>query len=350
MKICITGTGGFIGYHLAKKMLERGDSVIGIDNINSYYDVNLKYSRLENSGVSTDSIEYNKLIQSNKYNGYQFIQLNLEDKNNLEKVFKENKVDAVCNLAAQAGVRYSLKNPDVYISSNITGFLNVLESVRSRGIKNLTYASSSSVYGLNETKPFSVSHNVDHPVSLYAASKKANELMAHSYSHLYNIPTTGFRFFTVYGPWGRPDMALFKFVKNILQNKPIDVYNHGNMKRDFTYIDDIVEGIVKVIDKPAVGNNAWSGTSPDPASSCAPYRIYNIGNGKPVGLMDFISCIEKKLGKKAKCNKLPMQPGDVPETFADTEALQRDYGYSPATGIEYGIENFVSWYRDYFDV
>ena len=347
MKILITGTAGFIGFHLAKRLIARGDEVVGLDNINDYYDVNLKYGRLAETGIEKEKIEYNKIITSNKYPNYKFIKLNLEDKENIDKLFKKEKFDKVCHLAAQAGVRYSLENPDAYIQSNIVGHMNILEAVRHNDVQALSYASSSSVYGLNKKQPFSTDDNVDHPISLYAATKKADELMSHTYSYLYNIPTTGLRFFTVYGPWGRPDMALFKFVKNILENKPIDVYNYGKMQRDFTYIDDIVEGIVRVIDNPPKGNPGWDGK---PSESVAPYKVYNIGNGSPVKLMDFIEAIEETLGKKAKKNLLPMQPGDVPSTYADTSALERDLGYKPYTDVKEGIKKFVEWYRGFYNI
>ena len=346
MKILITGTAGFIGFHLAKRLISRGDEVVGLDNINDYYDVNLKYGRLAETGIKREEIEYNKLITSHKYPNYKFIKLNLEDKENINKLFKKEKFDKVCHLAAQAGVRYSLENPDAYIQSNIVGHMNILEAVRHNDVKALSYASSSSVYGLNKKQPFSTDDNVDHPISLYAATKKADELMSHTYSYLYNIPTTGLRFFTVYGPWGRPDMALFKFVKNILEDKPIEVYNYGKMQRDFTYIDDIVEGIVRVIDNPPKGNNPnWDGR---PSESIAPYKVYNIGNGSPVKLMDFIEAIEETLGKKAKKNLLPMQPGDVSSTYADTTDLEKDLGYKPYTNVKEGIKKFVEWYREFY--
>jgi len=347
MKILITGTAGFIGFHLANRLIKRGDEVVGLDNINDYYDVNLKYARLNEAGIKKEEIEYNKIVKSKKYPNYKFIKLNLEDRENLFDLFKKEKFDKVCHLAAQAGVRYSLTNPYAYIDSNIIGHLNILEAVRHNEVKALTYASSSSVYGLNKRQPFSTDDNVDHPISLYAATKKSNELMSHTYSYLYNIPTTGLRFFTAYGPWGRPDMALFKFVKNILEDKEIDVYNYGNMQRDFTYIDDIVEGIVRVIDNPPKGNPNWNGK---PSESVAPYKVYNIGNGSPVKLMDFIEAIEKELGKKAKKNLLPLQPGDVPSTYADTTHLQEDLGYKPNTPISYGIKKFIEWYRSFYNV
>ena len=350
MKILITGTAGFIGFHLAQRLIARGDEVMGLDNINDYYDQRVKYGRLSLAGISENAIEYHKLIPSSTAGNYRFIKLNLEDKENLNKLFKNEQFDAVCNLAAQAGVRYSITNPDAYISSNIIGFINILEACRHNGVKNLSYASSSSVYGLNEELPFSVHHNVDHPISLYAASKKSNELMAHTYSHLYGIATTGLRFFTVYGPWGRPDMALFLFSKAALEGKPIDVFNNGNMQRDFTYIDDIVEGITRVIDHPAKANANWKGTSPDPGSSSAPYKVYNIGNNNPVQLLDFIEAIENALGKPIKKNFLPLQAGDVPSTYADVQDLVEDLKYKPTTPVQEGINNFITWYTTFFQI
>lgn len=350
MKILITGTAGFIGFHLATKLLKREDEIIGLDSINDYYDIRVKYGRLAMTGIENDEIEYGKLVQSKTHSNYQFIQLNLEDKEGLEKLFTEQKFYKVINLAAQAGVRYSLTNPQVYMDSNITGFLNILECCRHHQIKHLTYASSSSVYGLNESLPFSTKDNVDHPISLYAASKKANELMAHTYSHLFKIPTTGLRFFTVYGPWGRPDMALFLFTKAIFENKPIDVFNHGEMQRDFTYIDDIVEGIIRVNDNPPKENSNWNPNSDDASVSSAPYKIYNIGNNNPVKLMDFITALENKIGKTAEKNMLPIQAGDVPSTYADVSDLIRDMDYKPQTSIQEGIDQFVDWYRDFFKV
>ncbi len=349
MKVLVTGTAGFIGFHLAKRLVERGDEVVGIDCINDYYDVNLKYSRLKIAGIEKDQIEYGKPIVSKTSPNYSFIKLNLEDKG-LNSIFKQFKFDRVCNLAAQAGVRYSMENPFVYAQSNIVGFLNILEACRDNQIEHLVYASSSSVYGLNETMPFSTSHNVDHPISLYAASKKSNELMAHTYSYLYGIPTTGLRFFTVYGPWGRPDMALFLFTKAILEGKPIDVFNDGNMQRDFTYIDDIVEGVVRVIDDVPIGNPNWSGAKPDPSSSVAPYQIYNIGNCSPVKLMDFIKSIEESLGKKTQMNLMPLQPGDVPATWANVDNLWEKLNFKPNTAISEGISRFVVWYKQYYGV
>jgi UDP-glucuronate 4-epimerase len=351
-KILVTGAAGFIGFNLVKKLLERGDEIVGLDNINDYYDVNLKFGRLAETGISisNDDSSWGKSIKSEKYPNYKFVRLNLEDKSALEKLFQDEKFDKVCNLAAQAGVRYSLTNPDAYINSNIIGFLNILECCRHYNVKALSYASSSSVYGLNETQPFSTSHNVDHPVSLYAASKKSNELMAHTYSHLFGLPTTGLRFFTVYGPWGRPDMALFIFTKAILEGKPIDVFNYGEMKRDFTYVDDIVDGVAKVIDNPPIGDAAWDGKTPDPGSSKAPYKIYNIGNSSPVKLLDFIEAIENKLGKKAKKNMMPLQAGDVPSTYANVSDLTADLGYKPSTDVVTGISRFIDWYRSYYNI
>lgn len=333
MRILVTGAAGFIGFHLAKRLLERGDEVVGLDNLNDYYDVRLKLDRLK---------------QLDGQPGFKFVKIGLEDREEIERLFVVEKFDKVVNLAAQAGVRYSIQNPHVYIESNIVGFMNILEACRHNGVKHLVYASSSSVYGANTTMPFSVHHNVDHPVSLYAATKKSNELMAHTYSSLYGLPTTGLRFFTVYGPWGRPDMALFLFTKAILEGKPIDVYNNGKMQRDFTYIDDIIEGVVRATDKVAAPNQAWSGGSPDPGTSYAPYRIYNIGNNNPVDLMQFIETLEEQLGKSAIKNLLPIQPGDVPATAADVDDLMQDVGFRPSTTVDEGIERFVVWYREYY--
>jgi UDP-glucuronate 4-epimerase len=349
-KLLITGTAGFVGFHLAKRCLECGHEVLGLDNINDYYDVRLKYGRLHEIGISKERLAYGKLIQSEKYPQFKFIQLNLEDREALFALFKEQAFDIVCNLAAQAGVRYSLTNPYAYIEANIVGFVNILEACRHNSISHLVYASSSSVYGLNEVMPFSTHDNVDHPISLYAASKKNNELMAHTYSYLFNIPTTGLRFFTVYGPWGRPDMALFKFTKAILENSPIEVYNYGRMRRDFTYIDDIIEGVMRVLDKPPKGDGRWDGKNPDPASSKAPYRLYNIGNNNPIELMNFIEAIEEQLGKKASKNLLPMQAGDVPATWADVNDLIKDFDYAPKTTVQEGIKRFISWYRAFYDI
>ncbi|MFA6760234.1 MAG: NAD-dependent epimerase [Sulfuricurvum sp.] len=350
MKILITGTAGFIGSHLALKLLSRGDEVVGLDNINDYYDQKVKYGRLRHAGVIKDltsEVPYGEMITSQTYPNYNFIKIDLEDKASLFKLFSEQRFDAVCNLAAQAGVRYSITNPDAYVQSNIVGFVNLLEACRHFGVKNLSYASSSSVYGLNEEMPFSTDHNVDHPISLYAASKKSNELMAHTYSHLFGIATTGLRFFTVYGPWGRPDMALFLFVDAALKGEAIDVFNYGDMLRDFTYIDDIVEGVVRVIDNPAKASKAWDHRA---SSSSAPYRIYNIGNNNPVRLMEFIEAIEKRLGRKIAKNMLPMQDGDVPATYADVSDLVEDLGYKPATPVQEGVDRFVDWYLEFFEV
>jgi len=349
-KILITGTAGFIGFFLCKKYLQTNYEIVGLDSINDYYDVNLKYSRLEETGILCNSIEYGKLVQSTKYKNYKFLQLNLEDKNSIFKLFENEKFDIVCNLAAQAGVRHSLTHPHTYINSNITGFLNILEACRNYEIKNLVYASSSSVYGLNSNLPFSTSDNVSHPLSLYAVSKRTNELMAHSYSHLYQIPTTGLRFFTVYGPYGRPDMAVFLFAKAIYENQPIKIFNNGDMLRDFTYIDDIITGISKVIASPAKPNQNWISQSPAASSSSAPYKIYNIGNNNPIKLMDFIEEIELKIGKKAIKEFLPMQPGDVLATYADVEELVQDFDYKPNTSIKTGINNFIDWYKMFYKI
>ncbi|MCW8397220.1 NAD-dependent epimerase [Legionella sp. PATHC038] len=335
MKVLVTGVAGFIGFHVAQKLCERGDEVIGIDNLNDYYDVNLKKARLQ---------------QLADFAHFKFIHLELADRESMAQLFASHNFQRVIHLGAQAGVRYSIENPYVYIDSNLVGFLNILEGCRHHRIEHLSYASSSSVYGANESLPFSVHDNVDHPLSLYAATKKANELMAHSYSHLYRLPTTGLRFFTVYGPWGRPDMALFKFTKNLLNDESIDVFNFGNHRRDFTYIDDIVEGIIRVHDHPATPNKEWSGMSPEPGTSAAPWRVYNIGNQSPVLLSRYIEVLEQCLGKKAKMNLLPLQDGDVPDTFADVEALKNDVGYAPSTPVEVGIKRFVEWYLDYYAV
>jgi len=350
MKILVTGTAGFIGFHLANKLIARGDTVVGLDSLNDYYDVNLKYNRLKESGIAHETIEYNVLQQSSMHPHYRFIQLQLEDKANLDNLFKTEGFDAVVNLAAQAGVRYSLTNPQAYIDSNIIGFTNILECCRHHNIKHLAYASSSSVYGLNEQVPFSTSQNVDHPISLYAASKKSNELMAHVYSHLFKIPTTGLRFFTVYGPWGRPDMALFIFTKAILEKRPIEVFNEGNMVRDFTFVDDIVEGVVRVIDNPPTANAQWDPKQPDPSTSAAPYQIYNIGNNSPVKLLDFVLAIEEALGIEAIKHMKPIQPGDVPATFAEVSDLVANLNYKPDTTIKEGIGKFIAWYKNYYNV
>jgi len=335
MKILVTGAAGFIGSALTLKLLERGDTVHGIDNLNDYYDVTLKKARLE------------RLSTREKFS---FEKLDIADRAEMGSLFARYKFDAVMNLAAQAGVRYSIENPHAYIESNIVGFCNILEGCRHSKVGHLVFASSSSVYGANTRLPFSEHDNIDHPISLYAATKKANELMAHTYAHLYGLPTTGLRFFTVYGPWGRPDMALFKFTKNILEGKAIEVFNNGNMIRDFTYVDDIVEGVVRVMDRPAEPDPAWNSAAPDPARSRAPYRIYNIGNNKPVQLMRYIEVLERALGKKAQIEMLPMQPGDVPATTADVSALESDIGYRPKTTVEEGVPRFVEWYRRYYGV
>ncbi|MEQ1621986.1 MAG: NAD-dependent epimerase [Methylococcales bacterium] len=335
MKILVTGVAGFIGSTLSIRLLERGDEVVGIDNLNDYYDVNLKLARLE---------------RLTSFKNFKFIKCEIADKTEMEGLFAREQFQRVMHLAAQAGVRYSITNPHAYIDSNIVGFINILEGCRHNKVEHLAYASSSSVYGANTSMPFSIHDNVDHPVSLYAASKKANELMAHTYSHLYNLPTTGLRFFTVYGPWGRPDMSLFMFTRNILEGKPIDVFNYGNHRRDFTYVDDIVEGVIRVIDQPAQGNFDWSGDSPDPGTSRAPYRVYNLGNNNPVHLLTFIETLEKSLGMPAIKNLLPLQAGDVPDTYADVSDLVADFGYKPATLLENGIKNFVEWYKNYYRI
>jgi UDP-glucuronate 4-epimerase len=332
MKVLVTGAAGFIGSSLTLRLLERGDTVIGIDNHNDYYSPALKEARLARHA---------------SHPNYTHLRIDLGDRKAMEVCFANHKPQRVVNLAAQAGVRYSIENPLAYIDSNIVGFAHILEGCRHNGVEHLVYASSSSVYGANTTMPFSVHHNVDHPLSLYAASKKANEGMAHTYAHLFGLPTTGLRFFTVYGPWGRPDMAMFIFTKAILAGEPIDVFNHGHMRRDFTYVDDVVEGIVRVSDRPAAPNPAWSSDAPDPGSSFAPWRLYNIGNHTPVELMRLIELLEGTVGREAKLNRLPMQPGDVPATFADVEDLTRDTGFTPSTPIEEGVQRFVAWYREY---
>jgi UDP-glucuronate 4-epimerase len=335
MRVLVTGAAGFIGSHLSERLLARGDEVLGYDNLNAYYDPALKEARL---------------ARLTPQDGFSFVRASLEDRAALEAAFDDFRPQRVVNLAAQAGVRYSLENPHAYIDSNIVGFLNILEACRHRGIEHLVYASSSSVYGANRKLPFAVEDSVDHPVSLYAASKKANELMAHTYSHLFGLPTTGLRFFTVYGPWGRPDMALFLFTKKILAGEPIDVFNHGHHSRDFTYVDDIVEGVIRTLDRVPGPDPAYDPLAPTPASSLAPYRVYNIGNHQPVQLLRYIEVLEDCLGRKAEKRLLPMQPGDVPDTEADVEALRRDTGYSPATPIETGVRRFVEWYRAFYEV
>jgi UDP-glucuronate 4-epimerase len=333
--ILVTGAAGFIGYHVSKRFLDAGDAVVGLDNVSDYYDVNLKMARLA-------------LLKENP--SFRFVRMDIADREGMAGLFREESFELVVHLAAQAGVRYSLVNPYAYVDSNVVGFIHILEGCRSRNVRHLVFASSSSVYGANTLMPFCAHHNVDHPLSLYAATKKANELMAHTYASLYKLPCTGLRFFTVYGPWGRPDMALFLFTKAILQDQPIDVYNQGNMQRDFTFIDDIVEGIYRVSASIPAPNPAWRGDRPDPATSFAPYKIYNIGNNSPVALLDFIACLEKSLNRKAKKNFLPLQPGDVPATCADVDDLMATVGFKPATPITEGIEKFVSWYREYYQV
>jgi UDP-glucuronate 4-epimerase len=348
VKILVTGAGGFIGFHLSKKLIERGDTVVGLDNINDYYDVNLKYARLNELGIEKNSIIDNKPIASS-YKNFSFIKTDLADRESMDRLFESEKFDAVCNLAAQAGVRYSIENPHAYIDSNIVGFMNILEGCRHHGVKNLSYASSSSVYGLNKSQPFKTTDHTDHPISLYASTKKSNEMMAHTYSHLYDISTTGLRFFTVYGPWGRPDMAPMLFTDAILNNRPIKVFNHGNMSRDFTYVDDIVDGIIKVIDNPAQSNKEWSANNPQSDSSSAPYRIYNIGNNAPVNLMEFISEIETAVGVVAEKNFMKMQDGDVESTYADTSGLIDDFNYKPFTPLNKGINEFVIWFKHFYN-
>ena len=335
MKILVTGAAGFIGMTASLKLLARGDQVVGLDNLNDYYDVNLKHSRLK---------------RLTSHANFKFVQLDVGDRSGIAELFAAEKFDRVIHLAAQAGVRYSLQNPHAYVDSNLLGFVNILEGCRHSQVQHLVYASSSSVYGGNTKMPFSEHDSVDHPVSLYAATKKANELMAHTYSHLYNLPTTGLRFFTVYGPWGRPDMALFLFTKAILEGRPIDVFNHGNMRRDFTYVDDIVEGVIRVLDRVAAPDPQYDPVLADPATSNAPYRVFNIGNNNPVPLLDFIGCIEDALGQKAEKRLLPLQDGDVPATYANTDALQDWVGFVPGTSVQTGIGNFVAWYRDYYKV
>lgn len=335
MKILVTGAAGFIGFHLSKLLLARGDEVIGLDNLNHYYDVNLKIARLNQLKVHPN---------------FTFIKLDLADRAGIEKLFQDNHIQKVAHLAAQAGVRYSIENPHTYIDSNITGFLHILEGCRHHQIQHLVYASTSSVYGAHTNQPFTETESTEHPMALYAATKKANEMMAHSYSSLFNLPTTGLRFFTVYGPWGRPDMALFLFTKAILSGEPLDVFNHGKMIRDFTYVDDIVEGIKRALDNPAKPDPNWDSNHPNPATSYAPYKIYNIGNSHPVQLMDYIKAIEISTGKQAKLNFLPMQAGDVPSTCADVSRLEKDLGYRPKVSVTEGVENFVTWYREYFKI
>lgn len=351
-KILITGTAGFIGFHLAERLAQQFPDyeITGLDNINDYYDVTLKLNRLKHSGISNDAISYNNYARSTKYPNYKFLKLNLEDKENILSLFSKEKFQIIIHLAAQAGVRYSLKNPYTYIDSNITGFLNILEGCRHNLPEHLIFASSSSVYGANQKMPFSVHDHTDHPLSLYGATKKSNELMAHAYSNLFDIPCTGLRFFTVYGPWGRPDMAMFLFAMAIMEGKPIELYNYGKMKRDFTYIDDIVEAMVRLINKPPEKNNSWDAINPDPSSSFCPYRIFNIGNNSPVEVSYVVELLEKYLGKKSEKVLVPIQPGDVPATMADVDDLWHYVNFRPATSIEAGIEKFINWFKNYFKI
>ncbi|WP_417685372.1 NAD-dependent epimerase [Pseudidiomarina gelatinasegens] len=350
MNILVTGTAGFIGHFTALKLIELGHRVVGLDSVNDYYDVKLKFGRLYEAGFDESEIENNKLIYSSKYENYSFIRAELEDRDMLDRIFSSQNFDAVCNLAAQAGVRYSLENPHAYVDSNIVGFVNILEACRHFSVDNFSFASSSSVYGLNREMPFSTSHTVDHPVSLYAATKRANELIAHSYAHLFGIRCTGLRFFTVYGPWGRPDMAPFIFTKAAFSGEKIRIFNNGLMQRDFTYVDDIVEGIVRVIEKPCEPNPLWDARQPTPSSSSAAYRVYNIGNSKSINLMDFIKTVEMAAGVEIKKEFAPIQPGDVVATFADVSDLNEDIGYSPSTPISSGVKNTVEWYRKFYQV
>lgn len=348
MKILVTGSAGFIGFHLSQKLLKRGDVVVGLDNINDYYDVDLKYARLNELGINRSIVVENEVVDASSQN-FSFIKADLADRETITKLFETEKFDAVCNLAAQAGVRYSIENPHAYIDSNIVGFMNILEACRHNSVKNLSYASSSSVYGLNKSQPFKTTDHTDHPISLYAATKKSNEMMAHTYSHLYNISTTGLRFFTVYGPWGRPDMAPMLFTDAILNDRAIKVFNHGNMSRDFTYVADIVDGIIKVIDNPAKSDKEWSANEPKAESSSAPYRIYNIGNNAPVNLMEFISEIESAIGKVAEKKFMEMQDGDVESTYADTSGLMNDFNYKPFTPLSKGVNEFVVWFKEFYN-
>lgn len=350
MKILVTGSAGFIGFHLVKKLSERGFDVIGIDNLNDYYDVSLKNDRLKELGVDTSLLTEENVKVKSETISHVFYKMDLCESSRLLNLFQKEKFDVVINLAAQAGVRFSIDKPDVYIKSNLVGFANLLEACRQNSIKHLVYASSSSVYGMNKTIPFVTSESTDHPMSLYAATKKSNELMAHTYSHLYNLPTTGLRFFTVYGPWGRPDMALFLFTKAIIEGRPIKIFNEGKLKRDFTYIDDIVEGVSRVIDQIPIKDEVWLSTSNDSSYSTAPYKIYNIGNSKPIPLLDFVSCIERVTGIKAIKEMVAMQAGDVKVTFADVSDLKRDVDYKPSTSLEYGVSKFVSWYKTYYKI
>ena len=350
MKILVTGSAGFIGSYVCKRLLCRGDEVVGLDNLNTYYDINLKYGRLSTLGISREDVDWYKFVQSDTCKSFRFVRMNLEDRQAMQMLFANEHFDKVVNLAAQAGVRYSIENPYAYVESNVDGFLNVLEGCRHYGVKHLVYASSSSVYGLNGKVPFSEKDSIAHPVSLYAATKKSNELMAHTYSHLYGIPSTGLRFFTVYGPWGRPDMSPFLFADAMLNNRPIKVFNNGNMLRDFTYIDDIVEGVLRVIDHIPASDPNWCPESPNPSSSTAPYRIYNIGNSHPVKLMDFIQAIEEAIGHPAEKIFLPMQPGDVYQTNADTTSLQKELGFKPDKPIKKGVKETIDWYRSFYQL
>lgn len=350
MKILVTGAAGFIGSAVCRRLLDRGDHVVGLDNINDYYDPELKYSRLASLGISKTDVAWYKLSQSSTDKQFTFIRMNLEDTQAMQMLFANGGFDAVINLGAQAGVRYSITNPQAYIESNLDGFINILEGCRHNAVKHLVYASSSSVYGLNGKVPFSEHDGIAHPVSLYAATKKSNELMAHAYSKLYNLPTTGLRFFTVYGPWGRPDMSPFLFIDAILHDRSIKVFNNGDMLRDFTYIDDIVEGVVRIVNVIPEGNKDWDEQHPDPASSPAPYRVYNIGNQQPTRLMDYIQCIETAIGREAKKDFLPMQPGDVYQTYADSSALGKATGFQPCTPLQKGIDNTVAWFKEYYNL
>ncbi|WP_274950349.1 NAD-dependent epimerase [Bacteroides cutis] len=350
MKILVTGSAGFIGSYICRNLLSRGDEVVGLDNINTYYDIDLKFGRMETLGIDKNVIDWYKFVQSNTYKYFRFIRMNLEDRQAMQMLFANEHFDKVVNLAAQAGVRYSIENPYAYVESNVDGFLNVLEGCRHYGVKHLVYASSSSVYGLNGKVPFSEKDSIAHPISLYAATKKSNELMAHTYSYLYGVPSTGLRFFTVYGPWGRPDMSPFLFADAMLHGKPIKVFNNGDMLRDFTYIDDIVEGVLRVIDHTPVSDTDWNTQVPDPSSSTAPYKIYNIGNSHPVKLMDFIRAIEEAIGHPAEKIYLPMQPGDVYQTNADTSALQNELGFKPGKPIREGVQETIDWYRSFYQL
>jgi UDP-glucuronate 4-epimerase len=348
-KYLITGTAGFIGFHLARELVRQGFDVVGLDSINDYYDVNLKHARLAETGINISDVSYGQICQSVKHENYRFIKCQLEDRDTVQKLFETEKFTHVCNLAAQAGVRYSLENPYAYVDSNVSGFINILEGCRHHGVENLVYASTSSVYGLNKRMPLSENHPTEHPMTLYAATKKANEMMAHSYSHLFGLPTTGLRFFTVYGPWGRPDMALFLFTKAILNNEPVNVFNYGNMVRDFTYIDDIVDGVIRCLQQPSTANSQWNELEiPDSPTSSAPYRIFNIGNATQVKVSEYIDIIEEYLGKKANRNMMPMQLGDVAATEADLTSIRAERGYSPKTSVREGVKNFLDWYLEFY--